>query len=206
MKVDVLNTKGKKVEEFELPSAIFTQEPNQNVIYEAVKAYLANQRLGTASTKTRGEVSGSGAKPWRQKGTGRARFGSRRNPIWRGGGVAFGPKPRSFKINLSKQIKKSALISSLSQKAEAGKVFLIDSLKITSAKTKRMARIISALSLKKPLFVLEERTPEFLLSIRNIPNTDSATPENLCAYYILSHDEIVFTKEAIERLKERLTK
>ncbi len=204
MKIDILNTKGKKVGDFELTENIFAQNPNKNTIYEASKAYLANQRLGTAKAKTRGEVAGSGKKPWRQKGTGRARVGSKRTPTWRGGGVVFGPSPRDYRIDLPKKVKNNALISSLSQKAKEGKIIVLDSINITSIKTKKVAEMLSKLGLKKPLFVLEDRTPEFILSSRNISNMDSCQPESLCSYYVLSHKEIVFDQKAIENLQKRL--
>jgi len=204
MNANLLNIKGKKVSDFELPDGIFGLSPNENTIYEASKAYLANQRLGTAKAKTRGEVAGSGKKPWRQKGTGRARVGSKRTPTWRGGGVVFGPNPRDYRIDLSKKVKNNALISSLSQKAKEEKIIILDSINITSIKTKNVAQILLKLGLRKPLFVLENRTPEFILSSRNIPNMDSCEPENLCAYYVLAHKELVFTQKAIENLQKRL--
>ncbi|MBU1261468.1 50S ribosomal protein L4 [bacterium] len=204
MNVNLLNIKGKKLGDFELAESIFGQVPNENTIYEASKSYLANQRLGTAQAKTRGEVAGSGKKPWRQKGTGRARVGSKRTPVWRGGGVVFGPRPRDYRIDISKKVKNNALKSSLSQKAKEGKIIVLDSLNITSIKTKNVAQILLKLGLYKPLFVLEDRTKEFILSSRNIPTLHSTEPENLCAYYVLSHKELVFTQKAIENLKNRL--
>ncbi|MEW6006603.1 MAG: 50S ribosomal protein L4 [bacterium] len=204
MQVDVLNIKGEKIEEIELNDEIFAKKPNPNTIYEANKAYLANQRRGTASTKRRGEVSGSGRKLWRQKGTGRARIGSIRSPLWKGGGIIFGPKPRSFKINLHKKVRRNALISSLSAKALEKKILVIDSIDLKKPKTKVMDKIISKLNLKKPLFVLSQRSPEFIKSTRNISNTHSSLAENLCSYYVLSHNELVITKEGIKRLEERL--
>lgn len=203
MQVDVLNLKGKGIEKIELPS-IFGKKPNINTIYEANKAYLANQRQGTASTKTRGEVSGGGRKPWRQKGTGRARVGSIRSPLWKGGGIVFGPKPRSFKIRLPHKVKTNALISSISQKALEKKVLIIEDIALKKAKTKIMAKLISKLSLKKPLFILQERSPDFIKSTRNIPNIHSCLAENLCSYYVLSHNELVITKDGMKRLEERL--
>jgi large subunit ribosomal protein L4 len=205
MKIDILNTKGKRLGDFELAENVFGQKPNENTIYEASKAYLANQRLGTAKVKTRGEVAGSGKKPWRQKGTGRARVGSKRTPVWRGGGVVFGPSPRDYRIDLPKKVKNNALISSLSQKAKEGKIIVLDSINITSIKTKKMAEMLSKLGLKKPLFVLEDRTPEFILSSRNISNMDSCQPESLCSYYVLSHKEIVFDQKAMESLLSRFS-
>lgn len=205
MQVDVLNLKGEKIEKIELPS-IFEKKPNINTIYEANKAYLANQRQGTASTKTRGEVSGGGRKPWRQKGTGRARVGSIRSPLWRGGGIIFGPKPRSFKIRLPQKIRTNALISSLAQKALEKKVLIIEDIILKNIKTKIVSKLISKLSLKKPLFILQERNPNFIKSTRNIPNIHSCLPENLCAYYVLSHNELVITKDGLKKLEERLLK
>lgn len=204
MQVDILNLKGEKVGEMELSSEIFERKPNLNTIYEANKAYLANQRQGTASTKTRGEVSGSGRKPWRQKETGRARIGSIRSPLWKGGGVVFGPKPRNFKIRLPQKVRINALISSLVKKAQEKKLLIIDNMALKKAKTKMMAKTISKLGLKKPLFILSERTFDFIQSTRNIPNFHSCLPENLCSYYVLSHNELVSTKEGIKKLEERL--
>ncbi len=204
VKVDVLNIKGEKVEEMEISSEIFGIKPNANTIYEATKAYLANQRLGTACTKRRGEVAGAGRKLWRQKGTGRARIGSIRSPLWKGGGIVFGPKPKSFKIRLHKKVKTNALISSLSAKQSEKKLLVIDNIDIKKPKTKIMAGIISKLNLKKPLFILPSRSPDFINSTRNIPNTHSCLAENVCSYYVLSHSELVITKGGIKKLEERL--
>ena len=145
-KVDLLNKEGTVVGDVELNDAIFARQINAPVMHQAVLVYLASQRPGTHQTKTRGEVSGTGKKPWRQKGLGRARVGGFRNPVWRGGGVAFGPHPRSYTIAMPKKMRRLALLSALSQKATEGNIVVVDELSFTAPQTKEMARILNNLS------------------------------------------------------------
>ncbi|MDL2253338.1 50S ribosomal protein L4, partial [Ruminococcaceae bacterium OttesenSCG-928-I18] len=150
-KFDVVDRKGKKVSSLELSDDIFGIEPNERAMHAAVVNYLANQRQGTQSTKTRAEVRGGGRKPWRQKGTGHARQGSIRSPQWKGGGVALGPKPRDYSYRLNKKLKRLALLSALSAKAKAGELVIVDELKMEEYKTKAVIAVLDALEAKKPL-------------------------------------------------------
>jgi len=201
--VNLYNTNGDILDKIELPKTIFSQGISEAAVYEAVKAYLANQRLGTACTKTRGEVRGGGKKLWRQKGTGRARMGSSRNPIWRGGGVAFGPKPHSFKIKLPAKVKQKALISALVDKAMNEKIMVVDSFKIDQPKTSTMVKILKNLNLSRPLIVLDQPDKNLYLSIRNLKGTDFTLASNLNAYEVLAHEKLVFTKKALAKLENR---
>ncbi|MEW6606750.1 MAG: 50S ribosomal protein L4 [bacterium] len=204
MDVNLYNIKGDILEQIELPKTIFNQEISNGCIYDSVKAYLANQRHGTACIKHRGEVSGSGKKPWRQKGTGRARVGSSRNPIWKGGGVAFGPKPHSFKIKIPDKINQKALISALIDKAINEKIVVVDSLKVESPKTSIMAKILKTLNLTKPLIVLDQPDKNLYLSVRNLKGTEMILASNLNPYKILLHEKLLFTKRALSKLEDRL--
>lgn len=204
--INLYNTKGNIVDKVELPKTIFNQKISEFAVYDAVKGYLANQRLGTACTKNRGEVQGSGKKPWRQKGTGRARVGSIRNPIWKGGGVIFGPRPHSFKINVPTKVKQKALISALIDKAMNDKIVVVDSLKMEQPKTSIMANILKNLRLEKPLIVLEKSDKNLYLSIRNLKGTDVILSANLNPYKVLAHEKLLFTKKALSELENRFLK
>jgi large subunit ribosomal protein L4 len=204
--VNLYNIKGKILGQIELPKTIFSQKISEFAIYESVKAYLANQRLGTACTKTRAEVRGGGKKPWRQKGTGRARFGSIRNPIWRGGGVAFGPKPHSFKIKIPAKVKQRALISALVDKAINKEIVVVDSLNIDRPKTSIMAEVLKNLNLSTPLIILEEPNKNLYLSVRNLKGTEVILASNLNTYKVLLHEKLLFTKKALDKLEDRFLK
>ncbi|MEW6095944.1 MAG: 50S ribosomal protein L4 [bacterium] len=201
--VNLYNTKGNILDKIKLPKVIFSQEVSEPAVYESVKAYLANQRLGTACTKNRSQVSGGGKKPWRQKGTGRARAGSSRSPVWKGGGVAFGPKPHSFKIKLPNKVKQKALISALVDKAINEKIVVVDSLKIDQPKTSTMVKVLKNLNLSTPLIVLEEPDKNLYLSIRNLKGTDMILASNLNTYNVLAHEKLLFTKKALAKLENR---
>lgn len=204
--INLYNTKGIIIDKIELPKVIFSQEISESAIYDSVKAYLANQRLGTACTKNRSEVNGGGKKLWKQKGTGRARMGSSRNPIWKGGGVAFGPVPHSFKIKLPTKVNQKALISALVDKAMNEKIVVIDSLKIEQPKTSIMTKVLKNLNLSTPLIVLEESNKNLYLSIRNLKGTDVILASNLNAYKVLAHEKLLFTKKALDKLENRFSK
>lgn len=208
-KLDVLNVSGEKVEEIEINENIFGVEPNEAVLHEVVKNYLANQRQGTQSTKTRSEVKASGRKPFRQKGTGRARQGSFASPINTGGGVIFAPKPRDYSYKLPKKVKKAAFISALSAKVLDQKMIVIDDLKIDAPKTKDVVNILLNVSeenkkndLNKTLIVLDEKDDNVLLSSRNLPNVKTTFVGMLNVYELLNHADVLITKKAIEKLEE----
>ena len=167
-KVDLLNMEGKKVGSIELSENVFGVEVNEYVMHDVVVNYLANQRQGTQSTKTRSEVSGGGKKPWKQKGTGRARQGSIRAPQWIKGGIALGPKPRSYKYTLNKKVKRLALKSALTTKLQENAIIVLDELNFNEIKTKNMANVLSAIKAEKALVVISEKNLNVQLSARNI--------------------------------------
>ncbi|MBQ9279641.1 MAG: 50S ribosomal protein L4 [Clostridia bacterium] len=201
-KVDLLNMEGKKVGDIELSDEIFNIEVNEDVMHEVVINYLANQRQGTQSTKTRSEVRGGGKKPWKQKGTGRARQGSIRAPQWIKGGVAMGPKPRSYKYTLNKKVKRLALKSALTTKVQENKIIVLDSLTFDEIKTKSMVNVLSNIKAEKALVVLANSDFNVQASARNIPNIKTALVNTINTYDILKYDMFVVTKEAVEKIEE----
>lgn len=204
MKIDVLDTKGNIVEQMDLNKNVFGIQPNLEVLGQYVRVYLANQRQGTASTLTRGEVSGGGKKPWRQKGTGRARVGSSRNPIWRHGGVSHGPKPKDWGLSLNDRVKKLAIKSALSQKFLDKKITILDSLKFEKPKTKEMISVLNSLKIKgKVLLVLNERDENVVKSIANIPDLAYTLAQRLNAYEVINASGVLFLKDAVLKLEER---
>ena len=201
-KVPVVNVDGKKVDDIELSDEIFGIEPNADVVHMAVVQYLANRRQGTQSTKTRAEVRGGGRKPWRQKGTGRARQGSIRSPQWKGGGVVFAPKPRDYSFKLNKKVKRLALKSVLSQKVLDEKFVVLDTLSFPEIKTKQMVKVMDNLKLEKALIVMEGESKNVMLSTRNLPTIKTAGVSTINVYDILKYDSFVVTKEAVEKMQE----
>ncbi|MBR3888797.1 MAG: 50S ribosomal protein L4 [Clostridia bacterium] len=201
-KVDLLNIEGKKVGNIELSDDIFAVEVNEDVMHEVVLNYLANQRQGTQSTKTRSEVRGGGKKPWKQKGTGRARQGSIRAPQWIKGGIALGPKPRSYKYTLNKKVKRLALKSALTSKVLENKLIVLDALELEEIKTKTMAGILANLKVEKALVVLPENNLNVQASTKNIPNVKTALVNTINTYDILKYDMFVVTKAAVEKIEE----
>lgn len=202
-KLSVLDMAGKKVSDIELNDSVFGIEPNMSAMHLVVVGYLANQRQGTQSTKTRSEVSGGGKKPWRQKGTGRARQGSTRSPQWYHGGVALGPKPRTYGISINKKVKRLAMKSALSSKVAAEEMIVLDSISLDAIKTKAMAEMFAALKLnKKVLVVLPENNEVIYKSIRNIEGAKTATVNTLNVYDILNCDSIVVLKDAVAKIEE----
>lgn len=202
-KLSVLDMAGKKVSDIELNDSVFGIEPNMSAMHLVVVGYLANQRQGTQSTKTRSEVSGGGKKPWRQKGTGRARQGSTRSPQWYHGGVALGPKPRTYGISINKKVKRLAMKSALSSKVAAEEMIVLDSISLDAIKTKAMAEMFAALKLnKKVLVVLPENNEVIYKSIRNIEGAKAATVNTLNVYDILNCDSIVVLKDAVAKIEE----
>jgi large subunit ribosomal protein L4 len=207
MKIAIKNVKGKKRGELEVKFPLVEKGKGTQAVHDVVVAYCAAQRRGTASTKTMGEVAGTGKKPWRQKGTGRARAGSFQSPLWRGGGVVFGPKPRDFGKKVSRKTRQFALRKALSERLEAGDVVVVDDLKLDSPKTKEFLGVMSALDLKgSTLIVASPVDKNLTLASRNIPNVALATSDSLNTYEVLRPDKLLFTKSAFEKVEERLNK
>ena len=202
-KIDVLNMAGAKVSELELCESIFAIEPNTSAMHIAIVNYLANQRQGTQSTLTRSEVSGGGKKPWRQKGTGRARQGSTRAPQWYHGGIAHGPKPRSYRFEINKKVKRLALKSALSSKVAANEMIVLDELTLAAIKTKEVVNVLAAVkAAKKTLIVLPEKNDVIYRSARNIEGVNVTFVNTLNVYDILNCDSIVVLKDAVAKIEE----
>lgn len=202
-KVAVFNTEGQQVGEMELKDNVFGAEINEPVLHQAVQVYLANQRQGTQSAKTRAEVRGGGRKPWRQKGTGRARHGSIRSPLWTGGGVVFPPKPRDFSQKLPKKMKKLAMVSALSSKVANNEIIILDEITMEEPKTKFIANMLKNLNIdKKALIVLRGKDEIVEKSANNIQGVKTTLVNNLNVYDILKYDTFVITKEAVEAVEE----
>jgi large subunit ribosomal protein L4 len=200
-KITVLNQEGKALHELELAVEVFGIEPNQQAIFDTVIMQRASLRQGTHDTKNKSEVRGGGRKPFRQKGTGRARTGSIRNPQWKGGGVAFGPTPRSHSIRLNRKVRRLALKSVLSEKAAANEIVVIDAFKVETPKTKEFLKIQAALSLtSKTLYIFsaEENWENSYLSLRNLPNALFTTVEGINVYDLMNADKLVFTEAAVK--------
>ncbi|MCD8037282.1 MAG: 50S ribosomal protein L4 [Clostridiales bacterium] len=200
--VKVYNMSGAEVGTIELSDAVFGVEINEHVMHLAVVQYLANQRQGTQSAKTRSEVRGGGKKPFRQKGTGRARQGSIRAPQWTGGGVVFAPKPRDYSFKLNKKVKRLALQSALTTKVVENKIIVVDSLDLAEAKTKEMAKVLENIKAGKALIVLEDGNRNAVISARNIPEVKTASVNTINTYDILKYNNIVVTKEAVAKIEE----
>jgi len=203
--VDVRNLEGQTVRQLELADAVFAVKPNQSLLWDAVKAYLASRRRGTHSTKTRGEVSGGGKKPWRQKGTGRARVGSIRSSLWRHGSIAHGPRPRNYAYKIPEQMLRGALRSALAVKYQEQKLIVIDQFDLKESKTKTFAGILHKLGLEKTVLVVNDRANQNLEhSSRNIVGCDLIRHHQVHAYHLLSHDRILISEGALTRLQEAL--
>jgi len=207
MKLTVKNTEGKDQGELEVKFELVEDGRGTQAVHDTVVAYHAAQRMGTASTKTMGEVAGSGKKPWRQKGTGRARAGSFASPLWRGGGVVFGPKPRDFGKKVSRKTRQLALRKALSERLRAGDVLLVDDLKLGSPRTRDIVGVLAALDLKgTALIVSQAQDKNLALASRNVPNLLLATSDSLNTYDVLRPDKLVFTRGAFEQIEARLNK
>ena len=194
---------GQVTGEIALSEELFGAEVNKSVLHSVVRAYLINQRQGTQSTKTRSEVSGGGKKPWKQKGTGRARQGSTRAPQWTHGGIALGPKPRTFHVSVNKKVKRIALKSALSAKLADNEIFVVEGLKATEYKTRPMVEMLRALDAeRKPLVVLPEVDKMTIKSFANIPGATTCQANNLNVYQILNHKNLVISKESVEVMEE----
>lgn len=207
MKIDVLDLKGKKDSEMTLNEVIFGGPVHKVTLGQYIRTFLFNRRQGTSSAKTRSEVSGSGAKPWRQKGTGRARVGDKRNPIWRHGGISHGPKPKTWRLGMNKNAKLVALTSALSHKLSSGRLVVIDGLENHGGKTKDAAKMLNDLNLKgKLLFVLDSLKPETIKSLKNIKNLELADSYRLNPVQVMLANTVVFSKKAVKDLEERVVK
>jgi large subunit ribosomal protein L4 len=207
MKLTIKDTKGKDQGELEVKFALVEDGRGTQAVHDAVVAYQAAQRMGTACTKNVGEVTGTNKKPWRQKGTGRARAGSFQSPLWRGGGVVFGPKPRSYTKKISRSTRQLALRKALSERLKAGDVVLVDDLKMTSAKTKDFVGVLSALQLTGTALIVAQGVDKNLtLASRNVPHVALATSDSLNTYDVLRSDKLVFTRGAFEQVEARLAK
>lgn len=202
-KIDVFNKTGEKVSELELNEAVFSIEPNVTAMHTAVVNYLANQRQGTQSTLTRAEVSGGGKKPWRQKGTGRARQGSTRAPQWYHGGIAHGPKPRDYRFAIPKKVKRLALKSALASKFAASEMVVLDEFKLDAIKTKEVVKVLAALKTgKKTLIVLNEKDDVVYRSARNIAGVKVIPVNTINVYDVLNADTVLFVKDAVAKVEE----
>lgn len=202
-KLAVLDKTGKKVSDIEFKDEIFAIEPNKSAMHLVVVNYLANQRQGTQSTLTRSEVSGGGKKPWKQKGTGRARQGSTRAPQWTHGGIALGPKPRDYGFDVNKKVRRLAMKSALSSKVAADEMIVVDDFSMDAIKTKEMANILSAVKAgKKTLIVLPEKNDVLYKSARNIEGTNVSLVNTLNVYDILNCNTIVVLKDAVAKIEE----
>jgi large subunit ribosomal protein L4 len=201
---DVFNIEKKKVSQVELNDAVFAAQPNDAVIYDVVKMQLAARRAGTASTKTRSDVSGGGKKPWRQKGTGRARAGTTRSPLWRSGGIVFGPHPRDYSFNVPKKMRKQALISALSMKLKQDKMLVINDFPMEKISTRKFQDIIDLFDLKKALFVLDADNENLQKSSRNVKNIKMIKSEGINVYDILNHEHLVLLEPSIKKIEGAL--
>ncbi|MDQ0163571.1 50S ribosomal protein L4 [Bacillus alveayuensis] len=204
-KVALYNQNGSTVGEIELNDSVFGIEPNKHVLFEAVIMQRASLRQGTHKVKNRSEVSGGGRKPWRQKGTGRARHGSIRSPQWRGGGTVFGPKPRTYAYKLPKKVRRLAIKSALSSKVQENNIVVLEDLMLERPKTKEMVNILKGLSVeKKALIVTADHNETVALSARNIPGVTVVTAAGVNVLDVLNHDKLVITKAAVEKVEEVL--
>lgn len=202
-KVNVYNMVGEEVGEIELSEGIFGVKINKHVVYEVVKNQLANKRQGTQSTKTRSEVRGGGRKPWKQKGTGRARAGSIRAPHFTGGGVTFAPKPRDYSYKVPKKVRRLALKSVLTSKVQENEIIVIDAIDFDSPKTKDMVNFLAKVNAnKKALIVMDEKNINVIKSAKNIPNIQTALVNTINVYDILKYDSFIITKEAVRKVEE----
>lgn len=204
MKLTVKDIKGQDQGELEVGFALVEGGRGTQAVHDAVVAYQANQRMGTACTKTMGEVAGTGKKPWRQKGTGRARAGSFASPLWRGGGVVFGPKPRDFHKKVSKSTRKLALRKAMTERLKAGDVVVVDDIKLTAPKTREFVAVLAALQLGGTTLVVAEADATLTLAARNVAEVELVSGESLTTYQVLKSDKLLFTRSAFAKVEQRL--
>jgi large subunit ribosomal protein L4 len=208
MKISIKDISGKSLGEQDVKFSLIEDGKGTQAVHDTVTAYRAGQRSGTACTKTVGEVAGTNKKPWRQKGTGRARAGSVRSPLWAGGGVVFGPRPRDFSKKVSKKTRQLALRKALSERLKLGDVIIVDDLKLSSHKTKDFVNVIAALELKGTTLIISggEENKNLTMATRNVENVALATSDSLNTYDVLRPDKLLFTKSAFEKIEARLNK
>lgn len=207
MKLSVKNSQGKASGELEVKFELIENGRGTQAVHDTVVAYQAAQRSGTACTKTAGEVAGTNKKPWKQKGTGRARAGSFQSPLWVGGGVVFGPKPRSFAKKVNARTKQLSLRKALSERLKAGDVVIVDDLKLASSKTKEIVGVIDALKIDGTALIISTgENKNLTLATRNLANVDLTTSESLNTYDVLRQDKLIFTRGAFEKVEARLNK
>jgi len=204
-KADVVNIEGQKVGEVELSDAIWATDVKPYLIHDVVVMQLNNRRRGTAKTKTRGEVRGGGKKPWRQKGTGRARAGSTTSPVWVGGGTVFGPRPKEYHMSVPKKVRRAALRSALTVRNQGAALKVLDKLELGSISTKNFAGIMKTLNLSKPLVVVQGKDEILEKSARNIPHTKVLRTEGLNVYDVMRHDQLMVTVDALKKIEEALS-
>jgi large subunit ribosomal protein L4 len=202
--VDVFDIEKKKVAEVDLNDAVFAAEVNEAIIYDVVKMQLASRRSGTASTKTRSDVRGGGKKPWRQKGTGRARSGTSRSPIWRSGGTVFGPHPRDYSYSIPKKVRKKALISALSMKLKENKMVILKDFPMDKISTRVFKSVFDLFSLKKALFVLDDNNEVLLKSSRNLKNVKMVRSEGINVYDILNYEHLILLEPSVKKIEGAL--
>ncbi|AZV58750.1 50S ribosomal protein L4 [Clostridium sp. AWRP] len=201
-KVGLFNKEGQKVGDFELSDKVFGVEVNENAVHQVVVALLANKRQGTQSAKTRAEVSGGGIKPWRQKGTGRARQGSIRSPQWIHGGIVFAVKPRDYRISVTKSVKRVAMKSALSSKVSDNEMVVLENLELEAPKTKEIVKMLDAFNAKKTLIVTAESNKNVYVSGRNIQGVSVIPVNNLNVYDLLKYEKLIITKDAVSKIEE----
>ncbi len=202
--VDILNIENKKVGTADLSDGIFAGRVKEDLFYETVKMQMANRRSGTASTKTRANVSGGGAKPWKQKGTGRARAGSNRSPLWRHGGIVFGPHPRDYSYKVPKKVSKAALMSCLALKVKDGKLKVLDNIPLNEPKTKNILEILEKIHSTGGLIVVDGSNQNLELSVRNLKDFKLLKVNGLNVFDLLHYDDLIITKTAVEQLEKQL--
>lgn len=202
--VDILNIENKKVGTADLSDGIFAGRVKEDLFYETVKMQMANRRSGTASTKTRANVSGGGAKPWKQKGTGRARAGSNRSPLWRHGGIVFGPHPRDYSYKVPKKVSKAALMSCLALKVKDGKLKVLDNIPLNEPKTKNILEILEKIHSTGGLIVIDGSNQNLELSVRNLKDFKLLKVNGLNVFDLLHYDDLIITKTAVEQLEKQL--
>ncbi|MBP7232594.1 MAG: 50S ribosomal protein L4 [Syntrophaceae bacterium] len=202
--VDVFDIQNKKVAEVELNEAIFNADINEATIYDVVKMQLASRRSGTSATKGRSDVSGGGKKPWRQKGTGRARSGTSRSPIWRGGGIVFGPQPRDYSYSVPKKVRRNALISALSMKMKEEKVRVLRDFPMETISTKAFQQVVNLFGLKKALFVIPQEDVFLMKSSRNIKNVKMIRSEGINVYDLLNYEHLILLEPSIKKIEGAL--
>lgn len=207
MKLTIKNIQGNNQGDYEVKFPVVENGKGTQAVHDVVVAYMAAQRSGTACTKTMGEVAGTGKKPWRQKGTGRARAGSFRSPLWRGGGVVFGPKPRDFSKKVSKSTKQLALRKALSERLHAGDVIVVEDFNLSTPKTKDFIKVLSTINAEGSALVVDNGSNQNLtLASRNVADVELTTSDALNTYQVLRYDKLVFTRGALEKVEQRLSK